>query len=221
VDDLCRDEQKEKHLLAAKKAADDAFRTTYTFQPQLYSNPYDHIEPKHKLDIRNTDSLTQSIKEMEDRKCMKIKREKLIQTQKELEQCTFSPSINHYTPPQPEGPVVVRGLDRFLELKDLAKKMEEEKREREENAFKVKQSAVGPGVHLQLPFTVPSPFHFQTRDRLAEQKRKDKLLKMHREVKMRENVELTFQPRTNAAKHYQFDRGNVVPARAAAPYFLT
>ena len=24
----------------------------YTFQPQLYSNPYDHIEPKHKVDIR-------------------------------------------------------------------------------------------------------------------------------------------------------------------------
>jgi chromatin segregation and condensation protein Rec8/ScpA/Scc1 (kleisin family) len=91
--------------------------------------------------------------------------------------------------------VVVRGLDRYLELKDLAKKLEEEKREREENAFKVRNIS----SNNTLPFTIPSPFHFHTRDRIAQGNKQIKREDLNKEMRQKEEAELTFKPHTNVA----------------------
>ena len=49
---------------------------------------------------------------------------------KELEECTFSPAIVRKSSSQGKGgPVVIRGLGRHLELRELAKRKEEEQRE--------------------------------------------------------------------------------------------
>eukprot|EP00026_Physarum_polycephalum_P001786 Phypoly_transcript_01789.p1 GENE.Phypoly_transcript_01789~~Phypoly_transcript_01789.p1 ORF type:complete len:1014 (+),score=276.22 Phypoly_transcript_01789:85-3126(+) len=208
VDELYRDERKEENKRAAKKAAENAFKAEYTFQPQLYSNPYDHIEPKHKVDIRNSDAISQNIKQMEERKALKIQKEKLAQQQREMAQCTFAPNVNPSLPPSStsqDATITVRGLDRYLELKDLAKKLEDNKKERIENAFKVKPSAVGGGGQpLHLPFTIPAPFHFHTRDRYAEEERQRKLEKINKEMRFNSERELTFQPRTNAKSRQVF-----------------
>lgn len=44
-----------------------------------------------------------------------------------LQACTFTPQISA-PPPQATGPVVVRGLGRYLELRDMARKQEDERR---------------------------------------------------------------------------------------------
>ncbi len=42
--------------------------------------------------------------------------------------CTFAPEIKRDAVKQPEGPVIVRGLGRFIETKELARRLEEEQR---------------------------------------------------------------------------------------------
>jgi hypothetical protein len=80
----------------------------------------------------------------------------------QLQDCTFVPALDKPLVPQggvgaaAGGPVVVRGLGRFLELKELAKHIEEEKRQREEAAFRVQEPTVlGASVGGR---TVPQPF---------------------------------------------------------------
>ena len=66
---------------------------------------------------------------------------KLRQTRQEVEyetmkECTFAPETHGHKVPKQSGPVVVRGLGRYLELKDLAKRLDDEKKQREEKASK-------------------------------------------------------------------------------------
>ncbi|KAK9839459.1 hypothetical protein WJX81_003613 [Elliptochloris bilobata] len=74
----------------------------------------------------------------------------------ELAQCTFTPAVLPAAPPAPQGPVLVRGLDRHLGLRDAARKLEAERREREERAFLLHPR--GPPA----PHTVPQPFELAT-----------------------------------------------------------
>ena len=50
---------------------------------------------------------------------------------------TFRPNVNKHEkkPKEKKGPIVVRGLGRFMELKNLAKKKEEDKKQREREVF--------------------------------------------------------------------------------------
>ena len=41
----------------------------------------------------------------------------------EYKMCTFQPTINRSRPKKQNGPVIVKGFGRFLELKELAKKL--------------------------------------------------------------------------------------------------
>jgi hypothetical protein len=46
----------------------------------------------------------------------------------EMQACTFAPDVKRPAVRQPDGPVIVRGLGRFIETKELAKRLEEEHR---------------------------------------------------------------------------------------------
>jgi hypothetical protein len=56
----------------------------------------------------------------------------------ELSECTFEPAVPEFKPTVFKAPVVVRGIARHLELKNLSDKLRKEKADREKNAFKVK-----------------------------------------------------------------------------------
>ncbi len=58
-----------------------------------------------------------------------------------MQRCTFAPQTNPAIR-RAQGPVLVRGLGRHLELKDVAQQMEQERREREAQAFGVRPGAV-------------------------------------------------------------------------------
>lgn len=59
----------------------------------------------------------------------------------EMQRCTFVPQTNPAIL-RAQGPVLVRGLGRHLELKDVAQQREQERREREAQAFGVRPGAV-------------------------------------------------------------------------------
>lgn len=46
----------------------------------------------------------------------------------ELAACTFAPKTSEYTAPPPSGPVIVRGLGRHMELRELAARKEDDQR---------------------------------------------------------------------------------------------
>ena len=56
----------------------------------------------------------------------------------ELSECTFQPALPHYKASSFNTPVVVRGIARHLELKNLSDKIRKEKEDRIKNAYKVK-----------------------------------------------------------------------------------
>ncbi|CAM9186727.1 unnamed protein product, partial [Ectocarpus sp. 12 AP-2014] len=72
----------------------------------------------------------------------------------EMQRCTFVPQTNSAIL-RAEGPVLVRGLGRHLELKDVAQQRERERREREAQAFGVRPGAVRRSV---LGETIVEPF---------------------------------------------------------------
>ncbi|CAM9472175.1 unnamed protein product [Ectocarpus sp. 13 AM-2016] len=72
----------------------------------------------------------------------------------EMQRCTFVPQTNSAIL-RAEGPVLVRGLGRHLELKDVAQQRQRERREREAQAFGVRPGAVRRSV---LGQTIVEPF---------------------------------------------------------------
>lgn len=63
------------------------------------------------------------------------------QDDEEMKRCTFAPQTNKCVV-RAHGPVLVRGLRRHIELKDVAQQREEDKRVREASAFGVRPGAV-------------------------------------------------------------------------------
>ena len=94
-----------------------------------------------------------------------------------MQDCTFQPELQaRVAVPRTAE---VKGMDRFLELKHLARKQEQEQRQREEKVFKGNPQFVPPSPH-----TVPQPFNIQP------SRKEEKLRKIIEELP----DECTFQP---------------------------
>lgn len=77
-----------------------------------------------------------------------------------MQRCTFVPQTNPAIL-RAQGPVLVRGLSRHLELKDIAVQRERERQERETQAFGVRPGAVRRSV---LGETIVEPFSLSSND---------------------------------------------------------
>jgi len=95
--------------------------------------------------------------------------------ERDLEACTFRPDVPDRRDLRSSAPVVVRGLGRFLELRDLARRKAEEGADPSEK----KQSTVPGGV------TIPQPFRLSTASR---------------RLRRNQSAEPTFHPRTNESE---------------------
>ncbi|KDO34265.1 hypothetical protein SPRG_19088 [Saprolegnia parasitica CBS 223.65] len=110
----------------------------------------------------------------------------------ELQRCTFQPNINRKPISASEAaarPVVVRGLSRFLELKQRAKRQEEELREREAKVFGTS--------YTPRAYTIPEPFKLSYQDRQRDGKRG----RLEAELRQKEMKECTFAPSTMEVKN--------------------
>lgn len=77
-----------------------------------------------------------------------------------MQRCTFVPQTNTGIL-RAQGPVLVRGLGRHLELKDVAQQMEQDRRMREAQAFGVRPGALRRTV---MGETVLEPFSLSESD---------------------------------------------------------
>jgi len=108
-----------------------------------------------------------------------------------LRECTFTPKLvtnkKLVTATAAEDAPAIRGLGKYMERKDLARRQAEERRQREQKVFLIEP------VTRAQPFTVPEPFKISSVNQGIEERR-ERLLQ---ELAQRNSEECTFHPRTN------------------------
>jgi hypothetical protein len=99
------------------------------------------------------ESVLERIEGMQRDKENRLQEMRREQEYQELRDCTFQPErVSTASVPKAKGPVVVRGLGRYLELQELARRQQEDKRMLEEKLFKANPRG------NQAGYTVPKPF---------------------------------------------------------------
>jgi len=151
----------------------------YSFQPSTYkSTKYADVQSKYS----SPSTILNDILSYQKSKQEKITSQKQISESQKLKGCTFTPKVNKKKP-QEDKPVVVAGLNRYLELRDMLKMQEQELKLRQEKVFNLKPK----GGHYQ---TVPEPFNISNTDKTQ------KTQKLKEELLQEEMKECTFKPQT-------------------------
>ena len=188
-----------KHDIAARREQEITMQCT--FQPAV------NTSRKAKELVRNLPESQFRVNVNEPTKIVKAidsyrkdRETKLRQTRQEVEyetmkECTFAPETHGHKVPKQSGPVVVRGLGRYLELKDLAKRLDDEKKQREEKAYLVRGATKSDKTMRGA--TIPQPFNL-TKRRGKENARREALAARIRDQQM---VECTFHPKTTEARN--------------------
>ena len=108
---------------------------------------------------------------------------------RELEQCTFKPSVVPYDSRKADkGPVVIPGLERHLELQNMTQKKKEEDKRREQEVFSVQNAEEM--RNLEDGTTIQQPF------RLSESDKRPSRAVL--ELQEQEERDLTFTPHTES-----------------------
>jgi hypothetical protein len=177
--ELAYSKERDRRLSAEALVASEEHH--YSFQPRLStSKKYSNIES----DYRQGDEVLKSIELKQKEKQAKLDSLKRQKEYDELKDCVFKPNVKDKSP-LITGPVVVNGLSRHMELKAMARRQEEELREREEKAFLV--NVKHDPYHL---YTVPQPFQ------LHPSNKEKRIAQIKQELVDRERAECTFQPKT-------------------------
>lgn len=128
-------------------------------------------------------SIRQDLQKKEEQRRMAVVKGEL----RDLEQCTFKPSVVPYDSRKADrGPVVIPGLERHLELKNMVQKKKEDKIMREQEVFSVRNAE-----DMRKPedgTTIQQPFHLSESD-----KRPSRAVL---ELQEQEERDLTFTPHT-------------------------
>lgn len=109
----------------------------------LYDDNLEIWRPLGSINMAEPDKMARDIKLKLQEKEMKRQQELMIKEINELKECTFQPKINDY-PPSQHGPhhrtkpVIVKGLGRHLELRNLLNKQKELELKRKKEAFTVR-----------------------------------------------------------------------------------
>ncbi|EQC34530.1 hypothetical protein SDRG_07858 [Saprolegnia diclina VS20] len=142
--------------------------------------------------VWNPATVIQTIERTRERRRQSLEDKRHLLEFEELQRCTFQPTINRKPISASEAaarPVVVRGLSRFLELKQRAKRQEEELREREAKVFGTS--------YTPRAYTIPAPFKLSYQDRQRDGKRS----RLEAELRQKEMQECTFAPMTMEVKN--------------------
>ena len=107
-----------------------------------------------------------------------------------MKACTFQPKLNDDSRPEREraSAIEVKGMERFLHLKDMKRKKELEKKKREDEVFRLERN-YNPDKHDA--YTKPKPFKLSKGNARYNRKR----LTEHMADEM--NKVCTFKPKTN------------------------
>ena len=144
-----------------------------------------------RVSASDPSTIIEKINRQKRRKELKIEEIRHRRQYEEGQTCSFQPVLNRSKPKQSKGPIQVKGFGRFLELKELAKKIEDEKATREERAFKVTNVK----EYRRGNVTVAKPF------KLSGQNREENMKKLTEKLRRQEMKECTFVPSTTETQN--------------------
>jgi hypothetical protein len=169
LDELVNNERAEAVLENTRILVEANFQKGCPFRPSIDKKSQQmattaRARSSHAVDMRDADSLSTSIASERERRERRLQECRASKEFDELNDCTFAPRVN--TSPKQRrarrgsAPVVVRGLARHLELRELAKRQRDERDQREHSAFNVSQEVLSAKCNGHV--TVPEPFQLGT-----------------------------------------------------------
>eukprot|EP00908_Phaeocystis_cordata_P022344 Transcript_4765.p2 GENE.Transcript_4765~~Transcript_4765.p2 ORF type:complete len:526 (-),score=240.96 Transcript_4765:142-1719(-) len=165
-----------------------------TFQPKMHARSgvlAEQVGARAPLRGEAAHELTRRIEVQQAEREARLERCRREAENEKLKECTFQPKIHTKATPETGSPVVVRGLGRYVELKEMAKRQAEAQKQREQKAFLTE-----PPARLQ-PYTVPEPF------KLSKPRLDERAAARLRELADYEMQECTFAPKTNEVSSTQ------------------
>lgn len=167
-----------KKKLAEEKALDEERKNSFT--PKITKTKmWDYVNSSYKQGYNLTTTIREKFRNIEKKR----EEVKKVQEFEEMRECTFMP---HHACRSSlgDGKVQVKGIERFMELKNISRRREEEARQRERKVFI--QSPKNRGESF---YTVPRPFN------LHPSNKKQKVEKLREELMKKEQSECVFQPK--------------------------
>eukprot|EP00752_Nemacystus_decipiens_P011160 g9916.t1 len=147
---------------------------------------------RFRLSVREPARMTAELRAREREQEERFNALREEQEVSEMQRCTFVPQTNPAIL-RAQGPVMVRGLGRHLELKDVAQQREMERREREAQAFGVRPGAV---KRTMMGETLVEPFNLSSNNK----KKKRWWEERKRRHEAERAAECTFKPWTVEAE---------------------
>lgn len=187
----------------ASQLAEEEFQARHPFRPKVLHKSVRMarlagVGERFTADAAQAGALTQAIDAERRRRDARTEALRREREAAELADCTFKPErldeTRAWAREAMEAPVVVAGLDRHLELREAARRLQQEQRKREEHAFLLDigdRLADHARTIATQPFTVPLPFQLATDERGREDARLERL---REELRLRLERECTFQP---------------------------
>ncbi|KAL4451782.1 hypothetical protein ABPG75_007444 [Micractinium tetrahymenae] len=200
VEALASAEKKRRKLEELRRAEEERRRAECTFRPDT-SKPrvkgyYDEYQPPAANAVisisaaakQGFEGLTQRITDYQAEREARAAAARAAEEEHKLKECSFTPDINRRRV-EAKGPVMVRGLDRVLELKQLAERQKAEAAERAARVFNANPRA-------KQGATVPKPFQLAGHA-LLEAKAADKQAARLESMMVERARDCPFRPQTN------------------------
>lgn len=176
-----------KNVSTMSKKTNITYDEECTFQPKLNTNSkYDHVKSNYKNDEAILNRINEEVKSKNE----KISGLQNVLVKMDTKECSFQPEINKNVPNfESNKPMVMKGMAKYLEQMEKARKAKRDKEEREKEVF-----ITGENWSRDNLITVPKPFKLSYQNI----KKKDDIKKQR---EMQEMKECTFKPKTNESKN--------------------
>ena len=167
-----------KQKLAEAKAQEDDSKNSFT--PKLMaSKKFEYVSSSYKQSNELLGTIKKQFKQIQQRR-EENKKNKEVE---EMRECTFTPQGKLGCIYAGDNKVEIKGIDRFFELKSIAKRKEDEQKSREKKLFfeNVKSRTE--------QFTIPQPFN------IHPSMKNEKVERVKRELNEKEKGDCAFRPR--------------------------
>ena len=199
---------------ALVKQREEQLQLECTFKPKVDERSAALAAKAPRTHPADADSVLERVAQQARDRDEKLERLRREREAEELRECTFAPKVQpRAAGAKKEGGravvssdatrggeggegasgVVVRGLGRYMELKQMAKAQAEAQKQREQRAFLTEPSA------RTLAYTVPQPFRIHEPSEAATERSQ----RMLSELEQERMAECTFHPKTNEASSKQ------------------
>ena len=151
----------------------------YDFKPQLINNNYKNIKSNYKNDENILERINEEMKNRNGR----IKMMQMIKENNDIEKYNFTPEINKKIPDfENNKPIYMKGMARYLNQMEKARKAKRDKEEREKEVF-----LTGEGWNKNNGITVPKPFKLSYQNNQKNKNKNEKEDKKELNSKINEN----------------------------------